>query len=243
MRLKYWSVLGEPDAPKKIQKLTFTNDSKADLTFNLNINGPFEIVKTKTNSGATHPLSGSQSADPAKTTGTLASTGKGNKVVKPKVETMFCLQPLKIVEICVKFLAPKSDNTAEWPMTIFNERSGELIAYFANGDQQKLFLDGVLMRPKVTVLTDFLSKNDYAMDELDFGKVNVERQRTIHIYLSNDTDVTAKWMLNYVKFPKKQTIGHNTTTPWEVENMEKSDDPEVFEFSVTSVSTIKIYFY
>lgn len=57
MRLKFWSVLGEEDAPKKIQKLTFTNDSKADLVFNLNINGPFEIVKTKTNSGATHPLS------------------------------------------------------------------------------------------------------------------------------------------------------------------------------------------
>lgn len=58
MRLKYWSVQGEPDAPKKIQKLTFTNDSKADLTFNLNINGPFDIVKTKTNSGAAHPLAG-----------------------------------------------------------------------------------------------------------------------------------------------------------------------------------------
>jgi hypothetical protein len=43
---------------------------------------------------------------------------------------MFCLQPLKIVEICVKFLAPKADNTTDWPMTIFNERSGELIAYF-----------------------------------------------------------------------------------------------------------------
>jgi hypothetical protein len=28
------------------------------LTFNLNINGPFEIVKTKTNSGAAHPLAG-----------------------------------------------------------------------------------------------------------------------------------------------------------------------------------------
>jgi len=56
MRLKYWSVTGCEEAPKKIQKLTFTNDSKADLVFNLNINGPFEIVKTKTNSGATHPL-------------------------------------------------------------------------------------------------------------------------------------------------------------------------------------------
>ena len=88
-------------------------------------------------------------------------------------------------------------------MTIFNERQGELIAYFANGDQQKLFLDGVLMRPKVQILTDFLSKNDYAMDELDFGKVNVEKSRTIHVYLSNETDVTARWQLNYVKFPKK----------------------------------------
>ena len=93
------------------------------------------------------------------------------------------------------------------------------------------------MRPKVTILTDFPSKNDYALDELDFGKVNVEKNRTIHVYLSNETDVTAKWTLNYVKFPKKSTIGHNTTTPWEVENMEKTDDPEVFEFSVTSVST------
>ena len=98
----------------------------------------------------------------------------------------------------------------------------------------------MLLRPKVTVLTDFPSKNDYAMDELDFGKVNVERSRTIHVYLANETEVTAKWQLSYVQFPKKSTIGHNTTTPWEVENMEKTDDPEVFEFSVTSVSTVII---
>ena len=121
-------------------------------------------------------------------------------------------------------------------MTILNERKGEIIAYFSNGDQQKLFLDGVLQRPKVAVLTDYTSKNDYALDELDFGKVNVEGARTQHIYLANETDVTAIWMLNYVKFPKKTTIGHNTTTPWEMENLEKTDDPEVFEFSITSVS-------
>ena len=71
------------------------------------------------------------------------------------------------------------------------------------------------------------------MDELDFGTVNVERDRTIHIYLSNLTVVTSKWQLNYVKFPKKTTIGHNTTTAWEMENIQKIDDPEVFEFSLT----------
>lgn len=80
-------------------------------------------------------------------------------------------------------------------MTKFNERSGELIAYFANGDQQKLFLDGVLMRPRLELFTDFLSKNDMATDELDFGKVNVEKSREIHIYLSNQTEVTANWSL------------------------------------------------
>jgi len=39
-----------------------------------------------------------------------------------------------------------------------------------------------------------------------------------------------------VKFPKKATVGHCTTTPWEIENIQKKDDPEVFEFSITSVS-------
>lgn len=146
---------------------------------------------------------------------------------------MFCLQPLKIVEVHVKFAAPSPSDSAEWPMTILNERKGEIIAYFSNGDQQKLFLDGVLQRPKLQLMTDYSSKNDYALDELDFGEVNVEGERKIHIYLANETDVTAKWSLAYVNFPKKQTIGHNTTTPWETENIEKTDDRSVFDFGIT----------
>ena len=56
--------------------------------------------------------------------------------------------------------------------------------------------------------------------------------RTIKVYLSNVTPVTAIWRLNYVKFPQKTTIGHKTLTPWEAENLEKTDDAEVFEFSM-----------
>ena len=88
----------------------------------------------------------------------------------------------------------------------------------------------------MVILTDFPSKNDYALDELDFGQVNVERDRTIHVYLSNVTEATAKWQLHYVKFPKKQTISKYTTTAWEEENLEKLDDPDVFEFSLAQVS-------
>ena len=121
-------------------------------------------------------------------------------------------------------------------MIIKNERKGEITAHFANGESQKLVLDGLLLRPKLELLTEKSSKNDKAMDELDMGVVNVDKFRTIKVFLSNVTEPTAKWKLNYVSFPKKSTIGYSTLTPWEQENMEKTDDPDVFEFSVTDVS-------
>jgi len=100
-------------------------------------------------------------------------------------------------------------------------------------------LDAFLLRPKLELLTEKKAKNDKAMDELDFGVVNVDKFRTIKVFLSNITEPTARWKLNYVSFPKKQTIGYSTTTPWEVENMDKTDDPDVFEFSVTEVRPIR----
>ena len=81
-----------------------------------------------------------------------------------------------------------------------------------------------------------MSKNDKAQDEMEFGMCNVDKHRTIKIFLSNITEVSANWTLNYVKFPKKQTISKYTTTQWEEENLEKVDDPEVFEFSLAQVS-------
>lgn len=93
------------------------------------------------------------------------------------------------------------------------------------------------MRPRVELLTEVEAKNDYAMDEMDFGVCNVDRHRVIKLYLSNVTPVTAKWALNYVKFPKKTTVSKYTETHWEEENQQKVDDPDVFEFSVSGVST------
>ena len=156
--------------------------------------------------------------------------------MKAKVETAFCLQPLKIVEIHVKFNAPKASEQTEWPMIMQNIRQGELQAAFSNGDMQSFNLLGQLLRPKLILLTEFSSRNDKAQDELDFAVCNVDMKRTITIFLSNITEVTANWMLNYVKFPKKQTISKYTTTAWEDENLEKVDDPDVFEFEFTQVS-------
>lgn len=55
IKIKKWAITSD-DAPLITKKLTFSNDTKADLTFNFTVNGPFDIVKSKTNSGAKHPL-------------------------------------------------------------------------------------------------------------------------------------------------------------------------------------------
>lgn len=187
IKINKWAVQAE-DAPNVIKKLTLSNDTKADLTFNFSVNGPFDIVKSKTNSGAKHPL---------------ATSMTPSKVLKQKVETAFCLQPLKIVELHVKFNAPKASDLAEWPNIMHNSRQGDLVANFSNGDNQSFELLGQLLRPKLILLTEYSSRNDKAQDELDFGICNVDVHRTITIFLSNVTEVTANWTLNYVKFPKK----------------------------------------
>jgi hypothetical protein len=55
--MKVWST-NDHNAPNHTKKLIFSNDSKADMVFNLNTTGPFEIVGSKSNTGAKHPLAG-----------------------------------------------------------------------------------------------------------------------------------------------------------------------------------------
>ena len=49
---KYWSYRGCEEAPSAIQRVVYINETKSDLLFNLITDGPFEIVKTKTNTNA-----------------------------------------------------------------------------------------------------------------------------------------------------------------------------------------------
>lgn len=127
--IKFWSTSGRdfPEAPSNVQKLTFSNDSKADMLFTFDFKGPFEIVKTKTNTGAVHPL---------------APKIVPSKVVVQKPQIMFNLQPLKIVEVHVKFQVPKPAAQEEWPMIMMNERLGEITASFANGGSQRFIVHG-----------------------------------------------------------------------------------------------------
>jgi hypothetical protein len=76
IKFSQWSVVDKDIKSKALKKLVFSNDTKADMTFHFKVDGPFSIVKSKSNTGAKHPMA-------------LAATP--SKVVSQKAETAFCL--------------------------------------------------------------------------------------------------------------------------------------------------------
>ena len=218
----YQWPMNHEEEPSAIEKISLVNETKANLIFNLVTEGPFKIVHTKTNSGSVHPLAASK------------PTSKG---LGAKPETMFSLQPDKLVQMKIEFTPPDPANLNDWPLVQAFVKRGLIKVMYANGNKIQLFnLVGNLIRPKVSVITLKPCKNEKGLDEIDLGEVNIEKSTKTLFYLINETTVPAKWTLNYIKFPKKTTIGYMTKTPLEIENMNKTDDPEVFQFSVTNVS-------
>lgn len=203
-----------------MRKMVLKNETKANQIFQINTEGPFQILKTKTNSGETHPLSHK------------ATT----KAIKQNPEVLFNLQPEKLLQITMRFLTPDPTNKADWPDIIRIPNEGRLHIAYSNSKSQTFKMLGNLLRPKIFLQTQKPSKNSKAQDELDLGEVNTSNGRTLTFFISNETPVPAHWTLNYIKFPSKSTMGYMTTTMLETENTKAVDNPDVFQFSVTQVS-------
>lgn len=113
-----------------------TNSQKCNILFNMEISGQFKIMKTSTNSPAKYDLAQSL---------TLAS--------KQKVNTNFNLVPNSNVEVTIKFEGYHYKDYEHWPMTNKNYTYGVLQLHYSNGDEQSFELEGVLLRPALTLNT------------------------------------------------------------------------------------------
>lgn len=108
-------------------------------------------------------------------------------------------------------------------------KKGALNVYFANGDQQKIELEGVLLRPYVQLNTSGIEGVE-GPSVIDFGVVHINNKKTLPIYLSNLSQVPARWKLAYVKYPMKKNLVKQTMTLLDKEDQDKTDDQTVFEF-------------
>jgi hypothetical protein len=148
---------------------------------------------------------------------------------------LFNIIPNSNLKVEIKALMPDPANLEKWPITLVNEKQGKLSVTFENGDISEYYLTAVFKRPRLAIST---TGNDAieGLNLIDFGKVNCESYKKSCIYLKNITDVESDWQINYIKhihIPKDQ-YGYGTTTIGEKEDMEMTDNPDMFMFSITS---------
>lgn len=148
-------------------------------------------------------------------------------------ELEFNIIPKSNLKLDVKFLAPDPTNEPEWPMVLINEKFGKIKVVFENGEINEFFLKAVLKRPRIKLSTtgnDSIESPNF----VDFGFTNCESYKKYSIFIKNETEVESKWTINYIKFTGKKIYGHGTITKDEKEDIEKTDDPDVFQFSVSN---------
>lgn len=161
----------------------------------------------------------------------------------PKLAKKFKeLENLDIVEssnmgILLNFEGYDPSNYESWPNTKMAFVNGSLRLLFRNGQTQDIRLEGILYRP-------FLFMNSIGFEPchdpsepptLDFGLLHVDDERIQTIWLCNKSPVPAQWKIVYVPYPVKEYYGAATVTKLEKEDIEKVDDPEVFNFEVSEV--------
>ncbi len=144
--------------PSLAKKLSFTNETPADIVLDLSTAGPFEIVSTETNAPP-HPL--------AKPT----SAGTMNK--RQAITKMFNLLPGTFLDVTCKAKRPDPADLETWPMTPHTTQSGSLALTYSNGSVERILLEANLLRPYLSINMKGQKKNELAEDEFDFGTVYI----------------------------------------------------------------------
>lgn len=212
------------------------NKLPCHLYFKCIIEGPFSFLG---NTSGSEDFSQERIDDLlAKNEALLSKAGSNLKLTKRFKE----LDSLDIVEssnmgILLNFEGYDPTDYDRWSNTKVAFVEGNLKVIFRNGQTQDIKLEGSLYRPFLFLnSTGFEPCHDPSEPPtLDFGLLHIDDEKILTIWLCNKSPVPAQWKIVYVPFQQKDYFGAATTTKLEKENLEKVDDPEVFNFEVSEV--------
>lgn len=199
-------------APKQIKLVTLSNRKRCPLYFKVSLSGPFSIKSGYTNSEATI-----------------------NQSVVKVEDQSYHLVPDAVLDLKIKFDIGSHASEKTWPTSPLNYVYGLLTIEYSNKCVQHINLEGHLMRPYLEINKSGFEPTQNEHFE-DFGECHIRNKITHSFFLSNRSHVPANWSLSHVSFPKKEYHGHATVTILEKEDLEKTDEQSVWEFSVTEVS-------
>ena len=217
VKYEKWALI---EAKKQRKPIILRNHTPAQLDFTIQIDGPFKIldIKTSTYEG---PEALAQAKEAIKT------------------ESRVSLRSEAFMEMLVEFVGYNERDHEKWPLCPVMRVPGVIHITYANGDYQSFELEGGLYRPVLQINTAGFEGKPVE-DILDFGVSHIHNTVQKTIFLANVSKVPAKWRLNYIKFPAKKILGLATVTKMDMEDSKKTDDPEVFEFSVSEVRKVQV---
>ncbi|EGR30726.1 hypothetical protein IMG5_124930 [Ichthyophthirius multifiliis] len=221
LKLKFekWSCQEIIENKKELKEITLINKFNLNLKFQIHIIGPFKIMQAATNSPASYDQE------------VVLLTPEHISYLQNK----FNLVQNSNLSLKIEFQGPKANNYQEWPLTYKTYKFGKLQILFENGDQQNIELEGHLLRPLVYLNTSGIE--DVEGDQIqDFDTVNINNYKSITIFLSNISQVPAKWKINNIKAISNRIQSAtlpNMLTKEEIEDNQKVDDPSVFEFQIS----------
>lgn len=221
LRFEKWSL---HKANKQEKNIILRNKTSSNLFFNVQVDGPFTLLQTKTTSPAKYEHPGKSFSGDV------------------KVETHFNLTPASNVDLLVRFDGYPEKEHEQWPLCPSLRLGGVIHINYANQDYQSFDMEGILLRPILKLNTEGFQglPNE---NVLDFGTVHINNVKTLTVFLVNESKVPGKWKLNYLKYPVKKLLGMNTMTAMEFEDTKKMDDSAVWEFSITEVKIATFFPY
>lgn len=233
-KFEKWSYAHSSD---QMQTILLVNRLPAHLFFKATIEGPFTFLGSTSSDQdiSVQTLNITMSKNEKKLF-TKSKEGNFGKVDSDELENLD-LQTNTSLGLLVQFMGYNPSDFKNWPNSKLNFTYGTLKIHFRNGMNQDINLEGSLLRPELYMnVTGFEPCGEN--HTIDFGLVHTSNHKIISVWLVNKSIVPAEWKVMYVPFPEKTYYGAKTVTKLENENLEKVDDPEVFNFHQTEVNII-----
>ena len=123
-----WALVKNPDQKKIV---ILTNKESSNIVCNVNLEGPFKLVKTETNSSLKHALA--------------------YKMKSP--QQSFNLSDNSNLVLEIAFTPGKATKHEQWPLARKIYKHGKIVISYANGDYQEIKLEGLCLRPVLKLNT------------------------------------------------------------------------------------------
>jgi len=211
LKFEKWAL---SQTKKQFRNVILRNQTPAHLDFTVQIDGPFKICEMKSSALDKFEI----------------SPLRKDMTIRP--ETRANLRPEAFLEMLIEFEGYKEKDVEKWPLCPSMHVPGLIHINYANGDYQCFEMEGILKRPVLEINTAGFEGKPID-DIIDFGVSHINNFVQKTIFLANVSKVPGKWKINYVKYPSKKVLGLATVTKMDLEDVKKTDDPEVFEFSIT----------